>query len=295
MGGKIGAANRFIPFLVLAMGVMCISTGSIFARLADAPALVKSAYRVGLASLVFIPAALAFHRGEFRRLNRADIRVTLLSGLFLALHFAAWISSLDYTTVASSVILVDTIPIWVAVINLALGRGQPGRAMWICILLSVAGACIVGYGDISFSEDALKGDALALIGAVAAAIYIMCGAESRKKLSLTAYAALCYGSSAVFLWCAVFVMGYSPVGYSPSTWGAFVGLALMSQVLGHSSYNWALGFFSAGFIAIMLLGEPIGSSILAYFLFDETPTALKLAGCAILMASIVLAARGESK
>ncbi|MDR1471198.1 MAG: DMT family transporter [Synergistaceae bacterium] len=295
MGDKIGATNRLIPILVLAVGVMCISTGSIFARLADAPALVKSAYRVGIASLVFIPAALAYHRDEFRRLTRRDVCVTMLSGMFLSLHFAAWISSLDYTTVASSVILCNTIPIWIAVVNIALGRGRPGRTMWISILLSVTGACIVGYGDMSFDRNALFGDALALVGAIGGAVYIMCGAESRKKLSLTAYAALCYGFSAVVLFCAVLLAGCPLTGYAPSTWGAFAGLALMSQVLGHSSYNWALGYFSAGFIAIMLLGEPLGSSILAFLLFREMPTAMKLAGCAILMASIVLAARSEQK
>ncbi|MDR1915474.1 MAG: DMT family transporter [Synergistaceae bacterium] len=293
MSDNVITTKRFTPILVLAMGVICISTGSIFARLADAPALVKGAYRVGLASLILVPTALIFHRKEYLKLTRRDISVTILSGIFLALHFATWISSLDYTTVASSVMLVDTIPIWVALLNCALGRGAPGRVMWLCIFLSVIGACIVGYGDISFSKDALKGDVLAILGAVAAAIYIICGKESRKKLGLTAYVALCYGIAAVVMWCAVLIMGYPVTGYSPSTWGAFVAVAIMAQVLGHSSYNWALGYFSAGFIAIMLLGEPIGSAILAYILFDEVPTALKLVGFAILMIAIAVASWNE--
>jgi drug/metabolite transporter (DMT)-like permease len=222
------------------------------------------------------------------------LALCVASGLFLALHFATWIASLDYTSIASSVILVDTIPIWVALFNLALGAGSVSRRMWASVLLSVAGAAAVGYGDIAFEGDALKGDALAIAGAVSAAIYIMCGKAVRKKLGLVPYIALCYGSAAVFLWGAVLIGGYRLTGFSGVTWGAFIGSAVMSQILGHSSYNWALGYFSAGFVGIMLLGEPIGSAILAYFLFGEVPTPVKFAGFALLLTAIVMAAKEES-
>jgi drug/metabolite transporter (DMT)-like permease len=166
--------------------------------------------------------------------------------------------------------------------------------MWVSVLLSVTGAAIVGYGDLAFEGDALKGDLLAIAGAVSAALYIMCGKEVRKKLGLVPYIALCYGSAAVFLWGAVLVAGYPLAGFSNITWGAFIGSAVMSQIFGHSSYNWALGYFSAGFVGIMLLGEPVGSAILAYFLFKEVPTPVKFAGFALLLAAIVMAAREES-
>jgi drug/metabolite transporter (DMT)-like permease len=285
--------NPALPPVVLAIGVACISFGAIFARYADSPPLVKSAYRVGISAAITLPVALIFHRNEYHRLSARDIRLNVLSGLFLALHFATWITSLDYTSVASSVILVDTIPIWTAVFNLVLGVARPSRTMWFCVFLSVAGAAIVGYGDISFDRRALFGDALAIAGGAAAAAYIICGREARCKLGIVPYIGLCYATAALVLWAAVFAMGYPVTGFSSVTWGAFAGSALMSQLLGHGSYNWALGHFSSGFVGIMLLGEPIGSAVLAYILFGEIPTPVKFAGFALLLTAIVLAARDE--
>jgi drug/metabolite transporter (DMT)-like permease len=284
-----------IPMIVLSVGVLGVSFGSIFARYADAaPALVRSAYRVGISSLILAPYALMFHRREYMKLSRRDFGLCVGSGFFLALHFATWISSLDYTSVASSVILVDTIPIWIALFGMVTGRGRMSRRMWACVLLSVLGAAIVGFGDFSLDWRALKGDALAVAGAVAAAAYILCGREARAKLGLAPYVALCYGSASVFLWTVVLIGGYQITGFSGATWGAFAGAAVVSQILGHSSYNWALGYFSAGFVGIMLLGEPLGSAVLAYFLFGEVPTPLKIAGFALLLYAIVIAAREES-
>jgi drug/metabolite transporter (DMT)-like permease len=288
-------SNKAVPIIVLAMGVVCISFGAIFARFAEAPSIVKSAYRVGFSALIVVPYAALFRRHEFRGLSARDFLFPVASGLFLAAHFASWIASLDYTSVASSVMLVDTIPIWIAVFNLALGFAKPTRVTWLCVFLSVAGACVVGYGDMSFDKSALAGDALAVAGAIAAAVYIILGKESRKKFGLVSYITVCYGTAAVVLWAAVFALGYAPAGYTNVTWGAFIGSAVMSQILGHSSYNWALGFFSSGFVGIMLLGEPIGSAVLAYFLFGEVPTPVKFAGFALLLAAIVLAARDENK
>jgi drug/metabolite transporter (DMT)-like permease len=191
------------------------------------------------------------------------------------------------------VILVDTIPIWTAIFNLAFGVARPSRTMWFCVFLSVVGAAIVGYGDISFDGKALFGDALAVAGGAAAAAYIICGREVRHKLGLVPYIGLCYGTAALTMWAVVFVMGYPVTGFSAVTWGAFAGSAVMSQLFGHSSYNWALGYFSSGFVGIMLLGEPIGSAILAYILFGEIPTPVKFVGFAFLMTAIVMAARDE--
>ena len=285
--------NPAIPPAVLAIGVLCISFGAIFARYADSPPLVKSAYRIGIAAIIVVPVAVIFYRREYLGLSRRELCLNVLSGLFLALHFATWITSLDYTSVASSVILVDTIPIWTAVFNLAFGLTRPSRTMWFCVFLSVVGAAIVGYGDISFDKRALFGDALAIAGGAAAAAYIICGREVRRKLGLVPYIGLCYGTAALVLWVVVLVMGYPVTGFSAVTWGAFAGSALMSQLFGHSSYNWALGHFSSGFVGIMLLGEPIGSAILAYILFGESPTPVKFAGFALLLTAIFLAARDE--
>jgi drug/metabolite transporter (DMT)-like permease len=287
--------HKILPFLVLTVGIMSVSSGSIFVRLADAHPFVKGAYRMGIASLIIAPFALLFYRGEYRRLTKRDAGLTLLAGAFLALHFATWITSLDYTSVASSVVLVDTIPIWVALINMVFGSQRPSRAMWFCVLLSFAGAALVAYSDSSSSSSGsgLWGDFLAVAGGMAAAAYIALGGEARKKLSVVPYAALCYSTAGVLLWALSLGMGLRISGFTNVTWGALAGIAVFAQVIGHSSYNWALGSFSTGFIAIALLGEPLGAAIIAYFLFGEVPAPVALVGMAMIITSIVMAARNE--
>lgn len=283
-----------VPVLVLTTGVISVSFGSIFARFAESPALVTSAYRIGIAALLVVPYALKYHRREYLVMSRRDFGLCVVSGFFLALHFAAWISSLDYITVAASVTLVHTIPIWIALFGVTTGIARMSRRMWVSVLLSFLGACVVYYGGVSFGGEALRGNALAIAGAWAAAAYFLCGREVRQKLGLVPYIALCYGVAAVVLWSVVLVGGYNITGFSNVTWGAFIGSAIVPQILGHSSYNWALGYFSAGFVGIVLLGEPIVSTVLAYFLFDEMPTMMKFAGGALLLCAIAIAIKEES-
>ena len=144
-----------------------MSTGSIFARLADAPALVTAAYRVGLASLVILPLAAWKAGDELRNLSFRDVKMAVLSGLFLALHFATWISSLDYTAIANSVVLVNTIPLWVGLFTPLITKDRLARATVISIIISVVGAAIIGFGDFATGGRALLGDLLAVIGAIA--------------------------------------------------------------------------------------------------------------------------------
>ncbi len=283
------------PYVVLIGGIIGVSTGAVFARLADAPALVTAAYRVGLAALILIPLAGWKARDELRRLSARDIQLAMLSGFFLALHFATWISSLDYTAIANSVVLVNTIPLWVGLLTPLITADRIPKPTIISIGLSVIGGAIIGFGDFATGGQALWGDFLALAGAFSAAIYLLLGRNLRRKLSLLSYVTVCYGSAAVFLWLVVLLLKLPIIGYSTQTVAAFWAMALISQILGHSSYNWALKWFSTGFIAVALLGEPIGSTILAYILFDEALTWLKLAGGLFILSAIYLAAAGERK
>jgi drug/metabolite transporter (DMT)-like permease len=281
------------PLIVLAIGIFGVSTGAIFARLADAPALVTAAYRLGLASLILIPLAVWKAGDELRSLTFKDIRLAIISGFFLALHFASWISSLDYTAIANSVVLVNTIPLWVGLLTPLVTRDRMTKATLISILVSVVGGIIIGYGDFATEGSALLGDFLAVIGAICAAFYLLLGRKLRPKLSLLSYVAICYGSAALFLWIAVLALGLPVSGYSTQTFGAFWAMALVSQIIGHSSYNWALKWFSTGFIAVALLGEPIGSTIMAYLIFDEGLTWLKFIGGMFILSAIYIAATGE--
>ncbi len=281
------------PLLALGLGVLAVSTGAIFARLADAPALVTAGYRVGLATLVLAPFAWWRGRGELRALPADQWRLAILSGFFLALHFATWISSLDYTSVANSVVLVNTNPLWVGLLTPLIAREPIRRVALISILTSVVGAVIIGLGDFAGGGRALWGDALALAGSICAALYLLLGRRLRQRLSLLSYVFICYGSAAVFLWLAVLALGLPVRGFSGGTWGAFWAMALFTQLVGHTCYNWALKWFSAALIAVSLLGEPIGSTILAYILFQEGLSWLKMLGAGLILLAIYWAATGE--
>ncbi|MBU1712623.1 MAG: DMT family transporter [Proteobacteria bacterium] len=285
------SANHYIA---LGIGVAAVSTGAVFARLAEAPAIVIAAYRVGLASLIIAPIAWIRAKDEIINLSRQEIALAALSGLFLALHFATWISSLNYTSIANSVVLVNTNPLWVGLLTPFITGERLKTASVAGIILSVIGAAIIGAGDFAAGKNALFGDFLALIGGICAAFYLLIGRNLRRKLSLTAYIMVCYGSAAVFLWFAVLSMGMQITGYSSSTVASFFGLAIVSQLVGHTCFNWALRWFTPGLVAVTLLGEPIGSTILAYVIFNEKLTLLRLAGGGLILAAIYISASAEN-
>ena len=172
---EAASAPPFNPYMALVSGVLAVSTGAIFARLADAPALVIAAYRVGLASLVILPLAWFKCRRELFSLSSRQLGLATLSGLFLAFHFAFWISSLDYTSVANSVVLVNTNPLWVGLLTPLITGERIQRAVAVSILISVTGGIIVGAGDYASGGQALLGDGLALLGSICAAIYLLIG------------------------------------------------------------------------------------------------------------------------
>ena len=161
---------------------------------------------------------------------------------------------------------------------------------WLGIGVSVAGGVVIGFGDFSGGSRALIGDGLALAGSLALALYLLSGRRLRTRLSLPAYLSVCYSSATVLLWICVLVAGLPFTGFSSTTWGALLGMALISQHLGHSSYNWAMRYFSAGFIAVCLLGEPVISSLLAWRLFGEALTGMKIFGGALILAGIYFSA-----
>jgi len=277
------------------MGVVAVSTGAIFVRVAEAPALVTAAYRVGIASLILLPLVWFKAREERFDIKTKDLGLAVMAGAFLALHFATWISSLDYTSVANSVILVNTNPVWVGLLSPLMTHDRIRMTTIGCILLSVVGGAIIGWGDFATGGGALWGDALALMGGIFAAIYLLLGRNLRRRVSLLVYIFLCYGSAAIFLWGAVAVSGLPVTGFSGATWGAFCGMALFSQLVGHTSYNWALKWVSTSTVAVSLLGEPVGASLLAYLFFQEALTgAMFIGGCLILLA-IYLVAREEGR
>ncbi|MFQ6057551.1 MAG: DMT family transporter [Anaerolineae bacterium] len=281
------------PYLGISLGIVAVSFGSIFIRLADAPSLIIAAYRLTVASLILAPAALLTSGDELRALTRGDLQLALLSGLFLGLHFATWITSLEYTSVASSVVFVDTHPLFVGLASHFLLRERLSRPMLIGILAAVVGGAIIGYGSLGLGRKELLGDLLALAGAVMAAGYFLIGRRLRPKLSLLSYISLVYATGAVVMLAFCLLAGQSFVGYSGQTYLMFLLLAVVPQILGHSSFNWALRYLSATFVSVTVLGEPIGATILAYFILSEPPTLLEVVGGVLILAGIYVASREE--
>ena len=285
----------FNPYLALVSGVLAVSTGAIFARLADAPSLVIAAYRVGLATLLLAPVAWIKARDELLKLSLRELMLAAVSGFFLALHFATWISSLEYTSVANSVVLVNTNPLWVGLLTPLITRERIKAAVAVSIVISVAGGIIIGAGDFATDGRALLGDLLALGGSICAAFYLLLGRNLRRKLSLLAYIFVCYGCAALFLWSIVLAFKLPVTGFSTQTYATFWAMAIITQLIGHSSYNWALKWFSATLIAISLLGEPIGSTILAYIIFDEGLNVSKVIGGVLILSAICITAASENR
>lgn len=285
--------GRFTPLIVLVLGVIGISTGSIFARYADASPIVISFYRSAIAAAVMMPIVLLRCRKELFSLDRGDLFRVILSGVFLALHFSTWITSLFYTSIASSVVIVQTIPVWTAILAPFITGDRVSRLAWTGIVLSFFGVLVISAGDFAVGGKALFGDMLALLGAWFATLYFLTGRVVRVKVSLPVYTFICYGAAALILLAVILAADLPLRGFSPGTWTAFVGMALVSQIMGHSSYNWALRYLSASLVAVALLGEPIGATMLAWLLFGETLTLAKVIGGALILTGIVIAVKGE--
>ncbi len=287
------SAGAALPYAVLGFALVAVSFGSIFARFADAPALVIAAWRVGLAALLVAPAALAFgHRRPGG--TRADVALAIGAGMLLSVHFATWIASLEHLPVAQSVLLVTTAPVWVAVIGWLTGRDRPGPATWVSVGLVVCGSAVLAGGDLASGGPNI-GHALALAGAVAMAGYLLLARGAQRSLPFLPYVAIAYGSAAVTLWVATLLSGLQWHGFAGGTWAALAGMALVSQLLGHSGYNWSLRHLKPAFVAVTLAGEPLLAGLFAWLLLGEAVTAATAAGGALVLAGIVIAARVERR
>ena len=297
-----------MPFALLT-AILAVSTSSIFIRFAqtDAPSLVIAALRLTCATLLLAPLAWTRHRGELETLGRKEIIPGAIAGIFLAVHFATWISSLAYTSVASSVVFVSTGPLWVALLSPVLLHERLTRAVLIGLTIAVLGGIIVGVSDACTWDAGLQcpelnkimegramwGNFLALAGAWTVSGYLMIGRKLRTKISLIPYIFLVYGMSAIVLIIMMLVSGHSALGYPARTYGWIFLLAAFPQLIGHSTYNWVLRYIPATLVAIITLVEPIGSAILAYFVLRETPSNGVLFGGLLILLGIYLASRSR--
>jgi drug/metabolite transporter (DMT)-like permease len=300
------------PLLGLFFGILAVSSASVLIRFAQqgAPSLAVATYRLTLATILLAPLALSRHKDEIRKLSLRKWLALALSGLFLAFHFATWITSLEYTSIASSVVLVTTAPLWVSVFSPLILREKLPPAILGGLAVALTGGMIVGISQACTVSSAgltcppfatfiggraFGGNLLALAGAFLSGAYLMVGRKVRAEMSLVPYVFLVYGFASIFLLVMSGVTATPLFGFSPQTYLWFVLLALVPQLLGHTSFNWALRYLSAAYVSIALLGEPVGTVILAFLLLKESPTVLELAGGVLILTGIYLASLAESR
>ncbi len=287
------ARNAYLP---LGIAVACVSLGSILVREAQAPPLAVSFYRIFLATLALAPFAIGSARRSLPALSPRHRLFLLGSGVALALHFATWIASLSYTSVAASVLLVNTAPLFTVALSRTLLGETPTTTVLGATGLAVVGAALIAAGDWSGGGPApLKGDLLALAGAFSLSIYHVTGRGLRAALPLNAYVLGVWATAAAALGISAVAAGVPLSGHSPRTLAIFLTLALVPTLAGHGLLNHSLRLLPAPVVGLFLLGEPLGASAMAYGFFGEVPGASTLAGGLVILLALAIVVLGGSR
>lgn len=278
------------PLAALAVAIVAISTGAILVRLSNAPSTVAAFYRVLFTTLPLIPLAVWRYREEFAKIGWRDLVIATLAGIALAVHFAAWFESLAWTSVAASTTLVQSQPLFVALGAFFLLQERLTARMTVGMVVAVAGVAVMSLGDllggVLVGPDPLLGNALALLGALMAAVYVLVGRSVRQRVVVIPYVVIVYSICTLCLLAFVLGQGHPIVDYPAREWLIFAGLAIGPGLFGHTVINWTLGHLESSVVSVSLLGEPIGATLLAFLILAEVPTVFTVIGGAIILAGI---------
>ncbi|WP_026908583.1 DMT family transporter [Paucisalibacillus globulus] len=263
----------FNPYIAIVIGVLSVSTSAVLVKLAgNAPAAIIANYRLLLAVLLMAPIMILKYRHEFKLITKKDWLLSSLAGIFLAFHFILWFESLNYTSVASSVVLVTLQPIFAFLGTYLFFKERFSSGAVISMVIALLGSVIISWGDFQISGMALFGDILAFIGAIAITAYFLLGQNARKRVSLMTYTFVVYGVSSITLILYNLLLQNPFLGYPTKYWIIFLALAIIPTFFGHTLFNWALKWLSTSTISMAIVFEPIGASILAYFILGEKIT-----------------------
>ncbi|MGB4504111.1 MAG: DMT family transporter [Syntrophaceticus sp.] len=277
----------FNPYLAVVLAIISMSLASIFIRLSTAHPLIIAFYRMALSALILAPFALSpAGRKELREMSWHDLIAASIAGLFLAIHFTVWNTSLEYTSVASSTVLVTMQPLFVVTLGYIFLKEKTSLKSMAGAALALTGSILVGAGDFQVGGKALLGDILAFSGAFFIAVYFLIGRQLRAKLSLFPYVFFVYGIATLFLFIASLWAGLPFYPYPPLDWLWFLALAIFPTIGGHTVYNWALRYVKTIVVSVSILGEPVGATILAFLIFGEKPGLLQLAGGLVIITGI---------
>lgn len=283
------------PYLAVLLGVLAAAFSSIFTKAAEAPPLIIAFYRMAFTVLLLAPVTLATGRRELRALTRRDVLPACGAGIMLTLHFATWVTSLNYTSIASSTVLVTMQPLFVITGGYLFYKEKITRRGLLGAAIALSGSVLVGISDFRVGGQALWGDFLAFSGAFFVAGYMLVGRGIRERLSLLPYITMVYGSSMLTLFLAAVMLQLPLVPYPPGTWLMFVLLAAVPTVMGHTVFNWALRYVKAAVVSVSILGESVGATILAYFIFHQVPTLLQVTGGLIIITGLMVFIRSTAQ
>ncbi|WP_254767604.1 DMT family transporter [Salinilacihabitans rarus] len=277
------------PAVALAFAVFAASTSAVLVRWSEAPSSVAAFYRVLFTTAIVAPVAFVRHPGEFARLERRDLGVAVVAGVALAVHFAAWFESLNHTSVAASVTIVQTQPIFVA-LGAALVLGERvSRETVVGLVVAIAGAAAMSLGDAGeapLSDATPYGNSLALLGAITVAGYVLAGRSIRQRVSLFPYVTVVYSACALALFVLVGAGDHAYLAYPPREWVLFLAMAVGPGVFGHTVVNWTLKYLESVVVSVAWLGEPVGATLLALVLLAEVPDAITVVGGVVVLAGI---------
>lgn len=279
------AINPFIPIII---GVFSVALSAIFVKMTSADSGVTAFYRMLFSILIMSPVFLMKYTPEIKKLSKRDWLFAIIAGVFLAFHFILWFESLNYTSVASSTVLVTLQPLFAFAGTYFFFKEKLSFKTIASGVIAVAGSVLIGYGDFKISGMALFGDILALIACALITAYLLFGQDVRKRLSLVTYTFVVYSVSTITLFFYIIVKGESFGPYPASEWMWFLLLALIPNLLGHTLFNWSLKWVSTNVISIAILFEPVGAAILAYFILGELLSLSQIVGGIVVLAGIIL-------
>jgi drug/metabolite transporter (DMT)-like permease len=279
------------PYLAILVGVFAVSFSSILVRLATAPPLIIATYRLVFTFLVLAPFSFTGGAVALKSMTRRQVKLAAASGVFLALHFVTWFTSLKYTSIASSVVLVTTQPLFVVLGSFVFFQERVSRKALYGGLLAMLGSLVIGATDFQAGGRAFIGDMYALFAAVMVAGYLLLGRKLRGDVGLSGYTFVTYGSSSLVLIASALLCQLPFYPYPDRDWLIFGALALVCTVMGHTVFNWVLRYVQASVVSVSVLGEPLGAIIWAAVFFGENPTLRQGIGGGLIFAGLYLFTR----
>lgn len=280
------ADRKVNPYFILAIGVISVSASAILVKFSTAPSGVIAFYRLFFSVIFMLPVFLIKYVTELRLITKRDWIFSIIAGVFLAFHFIFWFESLNYTSVASSTVLVTLQPLFAFIGTYIFFKERFSFKAILSGIVAVVGSVIISWGDFKISGSALFGDILALIACMLVTAYLMFGQTVRKRLSLVTYTFLVYSISTITLFFYVLIVQEPLLPYGSSDWVYFILLALVPTLLGHTLFNWSIKYLSTSTISMAILFEPVGATILAYYLLSEYVVWTQLVGGLVVIGGV---------